>query len=97
MRNLLLRLYILWCWVVGTGPWLVIGQWVDDDGNIRRFRTGYTLADGDQWPNWDSKEEALLYADRRNEEASTDPLGTVYYVWHEQEYNLYQQKEKRNG
>ena len=95
MRNLGLRLLILLYWVIGRGPWLVVGHYYDDDGKLCRFRTGGTTPGGHYVRTFDDLKEAGDYACERNEFAFTDPLGTVYYVWHEREFNHFYMKEKR--
>jgi len=95
MRKLGLRLLILLYWVIGRGPWLVVGHYTDDEGRACRFRTGGSTPDGRYVRTFDDLDEAKDYAYERNEQAFTDPLGTVYYVWHELEFNYFYSKEKR--
>lgn len=91
MRKLRLRILILLHWIVGTGPWVVVGQYYNDDGKLCRFRTG-----GPTWPmSFDSLDDANDYCEDRNLNAMTDPLGTTYYVWHELEFNHFYTKEKK--
>lgn len=80
MRKVRHYLLVLWYWIANIGPWYVVGQWVDDDGVIRRFRTATEHT-------FRGREVAGAYADVRNDSAVTDPLGTVYYVWHKIEWN----------
>lgn len=86
MRKLARRLLILLYWIIGRGPWMVVGQYHDDDGQLCRFRTGTTDGQG-YWINvFDDLDTANNYCELRNEQSMTDPLGTTYYVWHELEY-----------
>ncbi|AMM44695.1 hypothetical protein [Xanthomonas phage f30-Xaj] len=92
MRKLWLRILILLYWTVGRGPWVVVGQYHDDAGRLRRFRTGpastgFTLTFADL-------DAANDYCERRNWQADTDPLGTTYYVWHETEFNHFGTRRK---
>ncbi|AMW36075.1 hypothetical protein HOR13_gp45 [Xanthomonas phage XAJ24] len=95
MRKILIRILILWYWIIGRGPWIVVGQYHDDDGVMRRFRTGNPSSV--YWGyrrKFDSLDEANRYCESRNSEACTDPLGTTYYVWHELEFKHFHMKEK---
>lgn len=94
MRNLRLRLLILLYWIIGRGPWIVVGHYVDDEGRACRFRTGGSTPDGRYVRTFDDLDEAKDYASERNEHALTDPLGTAYYVWHELEFNHFHCKER---
>ncbi|ASZ72007.1 hypothetical protein HOR91_gp08 [Xanthomonas phage phi Xc10] len=92
MRKLWLRILILLYWIVGRGPWVVVGQYHDDDGKLCRFRTGpastgFSLT-------FDDLDAANDYCDQRNWKADTDPLGTTYYVWHETEFNHFGHRRK---
>ena len=93
MRKLGLRLLIVLYWLIGRGPWIVVGHYRDDDGQLRRFRTGGVSPDGRWVRTFDDLDDANDYCEERNLAATTDPLGTAYYVWHELEY-LNFQKEK---
>lgn len=95
MSRILLRLYILLCWIIGRGPWVVVGQYYDDDGNLCRYRTGYTGTDR-QWNlrSWDSLDDANDYCEMRNWQSVVDPLDTTFYVWHEKEFNHFHDKVK---
>lgn len=96
MRKVLRQLLILLYWLIGKGPWIVVGQYHDDDGNLCRFRTGCALhPDGLSYMTFDTLDEANAYCDRRNEQAAFDPLGSIYYVWHLMEFNYFHNKEKR--
>ena len=96
MRKLGLRLLILLYWIVGRGPWIVVGQYHDDDGRMCRFRTaGGDGFGGTQFHTYDNLDDANDYCNLRNDQAMTDPLGTTYYVWHELEFNYFHNKEKR--
>ena len=95
MRKLGLRLLILLYWIVGRGPWIVVGQYHDDYGNLCRFRTGAATPDGSWLRTYDNLDDANDYCNLRNDQAMTDPLGTTYYVWHELEFNYFHNKEKR--
>jgi hypothetical protein len=81
-KTIVYYLLVLWYWIANIGPWYVIGHWVDDEGRIRRFRTAYDK-------NFTDRKEAGEYADRRNDRADIDPLGTIYYVWHKTEWGRY--------
>ncbi len=87
MRELGLRLLILLYWAFGRGPWVVVGQYQDDDGRIHRFRTGSVSNDGYWVHTFDDPDDANNYCHTRNEKANTDPLGTTYFVCHEAELN----------
>ena len=95
MRKLRLRILILLYWMTGRGPWIVVGHYYDDDGRACRFRTGGCSSDGPYTRTFDFLSDAKDYAEERNEQALTDPLGTAYYVWHELEFNHFYMKEKR--
>ncbi|QGH45039.1 hypothetical protein [Bacteriophage Titan-X] len=82
-RYLLVWLY----WIIGRGPWLVVGQYHDDEGRLCRFRTGTTDGNGYYTHQFDDLDEANDYCETRNSQAMTDPLGTTYYVWHQLEFN----------
>jgi len=94
VRNAWIRVKVLLYWLIGHGPWLVVGQYYDDEGNLRRFRTGYTFRHSAEWHTYESLDEANDYCSLRNEQAMTDPLGTTYYVWHELEFNLYKENSR---
>lgn len=94
MRKLGLRLLILLYWVIGRGPWVVVGQYHDDEGRMCRFRTGNVSNDGYWVRTFDDLDEANDYCNTRNEQAHTDPLGTTYYVWHETEFNHFGTRRK---
>jgi hypothetical protein len=85
MRNLGLRLLILLYWIIGRGPWIVVGQWYDDNGKMRRFIAGSGRS------QYASLDKANDYCESRNDDSIYDPLGTTYYVWHELEWKLYQE------
>lgn len=95
MRKLGLRFLILLYWLIGRGPWIVVGHYLDDGGRRCRFRTGGITPDGRWVRTFDNLDDANDYCEERNLAATTDPLGTAYYVWHEQEFNHFGQKEKR--
>lgn len=89
-----------WYWFSGIGPWYVVGTYTDDEGNLRRFRTGLsTKLVGDelilQFRHYDKLSEACEYARERNMEAATDPLGASYHVWHRTEYNTFVRGRKK--
>lgn len=83
------KLLALWFWLINRGPWLVVGQWLDDDGTPRRFITARAAGVHRYGPDnmaFDNHDDAVAYASLRNEAAGTDPLGTVYYVCHKSEW-----------
>lgn len=90
MRKLWLR--ILRYWIRGRGPWVVVGQYHDDDGRLRRFRTG-PASTGFSLTFYDL-DTANDYCERRNWQADTDPLGTTYHVWRETEFNHFGTRRK---
>lgn len=57
--------------LLNLGPWYVVGEYLDDEGNLRRFRCGNPHV----FPNYYT---AAGYAAARNGFAETDPLGTKY-------------------
>lgn len=99
MRKLALIFQLAWYYLTGIGPWIVVGQYYDDDGRLCRFRTGslsnpHSPGLRTYRMSFDNKDDADAYADSRNDQAITDPLGTVYYVWHELEFNNFALRRK---
>lgn len=93
MRNVLATIWhyvrVAYYWWTGEGPWFVVGQYVDDYGTLQRYAT---------WQPeiaYRTLGNAMRYAEKRNEDALTDPLDTVFYVWHEIEWNRYLRKQEQ--
>lgn len=71
-------------YLLGVGPWVVVGRYTDDEGVVRRYPT----------KEFDDFREAWSYAEERNSEP--DPLDTFFIVYHKNENYSHKEAPMRN-